>query len=69
MYQRMFTKTKDGDSARSLAKIYQSEAIVLHVPSKISTLFCNFRFYIYGGYQMLKGMMSDFYCIDLNDSV
>lgn len=27
------------------------------------------RLYIYGGYQMLKGMMSDFYCIDLDDKV
>lgn len=23
--------------------------------------------YVYGGYQILKGMMSDFYCIDLDD--
>lgn len=24
--------------------------------------------YVYGGYQILKGMMSDFYCIDLDDN-
>ena len=26
------------------------------------------RFYMHGGYQILKGMMPDFYCIDLDDS-
>ena len=26
------------------------------------------RFYIYGGYQILQGLMSDFYYIDLDDS-
>lgn len=32
---------------------------------------CSFRglFYMYGGYQILRGMMDDFYSIDLSDSV
>lgn len=32
-------------------------------------VFVNFRMYVYGGYQILKGMMSDFYCIDLDDGL
>lgn len=27
------------------------------------------KLYVYGGYQMLKGMMADFYCIDIGDHV
>lgn len=46
-----------------------SEVIVLHVRSIRSKILVLYRMYIYGGYQILKGMMSDFYSIDLDDHV
>jgi hypothetical protein len=42
---------------------------VEHVLSRKSTFYFILRMFIYGGYQILKGMMSDFYSIDLDDNV
>ncbi len=39
-----------------------------HVHFKISNFEFKFRFYIYGGYQILNGSLKDFYSINLDDS-
>jgi hypothetical protein len=37
-------------------------------PFKESKYIFLFRLYVYGGYQILNGSLSDFYSIDLNDN-
>lgn len=65
---RFTPKTKSGDSAKSLARMSPSAATALSVPSTTSKTSSLPRFYIYGGYQILNGMMADFYSINLEDS-
>lgn len=70
VYRRIYLyKIGDGDNVRLLAKMSLSEVIALHALLEISKAIFNTRFYIYGGYQILNGMMADFYSIDLNDQV
>lgn len=51
-----------------MEKIFQLEAIALAVHFKDSIILNQFRFYVYGGYQILNGSLGDFYSIDLSDN-
>ena len=64
---KLSPKIKNGDNAKLLGRTFQSEAIVPVAALTISKKSFIPRFYVYGGYQILNGMMSDFYSIELDD--
>lgn len=68
MFRKYIRAIKSGDNVKLLVKIFPLDPTALVALFIISTFFIYFRFYVYGGYQILNGSLKDFYSISLDDN-